>query len=280
MTLSLVSSASLDVEPGASPLAVARPPVGSETLPALADDGSIALPPRTHIAERRYTTHQKILLDCDPESRLLEILEGTVILTRILTDGRRQVLEILSPGMLIGIPRAEQPMVFAETRSHVRVRIHDMKDGGPASQLRVLYAEQMNARLQALHELTLSMGQKTAPERVASFLLGLGGLMPLVAAEMPDAAPREVRLHLSQTDIADYLGLRSETVCRAFTALKRDKLIAQPGQGRLTLCNVAEIAARAEPAYPAGRRDGTVVVLAKRGARARRPSKDLSAGAA
>lgn len=224
------------------------PGTPASTLPQFPSSaGGECAGPRTHIAERRFASHARIAVNCDPESHLLEILEGTVILARNLPDGRRQVLEILGPGMLIGIAREEAHAITAETRSSVRVRIHDMRQGPLPAHLRQMFADQMGARLLTLHDLTLSMGRKTAVERVASFLLRLAGLSPPAAADMQAAHPKEVRLQLSQTDIADYLGLRSETVCRIFASMKRDNLIAQPGQGRLVLLNLAEIAARAEP---------------------------------
>ena len=253
---------------------VSSPAPGAAAVPASESE----LRPRTHISERRFASHQRITIDCDPTSRILEILEGTVILTRLLPDGRRQVIEILEPGMLIGILREERQSVIAETRTPVRIRIHEVRDGKPDGRLQSLYAVQMNDRLRLLHELTLSMSRKTAAERVASFLLQRAGLTPERAFAMTDAAPVHVRLNLSQTDIADYLGLRAETVCRILTDMKRQSLLVQAGQGRLTLTNVAEIAARAE--RPRGSRDEKAVSISDESARTNRRNAVEERGAA
>jgi CRP/FNR family nitrogen fixation transcriptional regulator len=66
----------------------------------------------------------------------------------------------------------------------------------------------------------------TAPERVATFLL-----------EMFDRCDRTKALDLpmSRTDIADYLGLTIETVCRTLSLFKRDGVIAIPNPHRIEL---------------------------------------------
>ena len=60
------------------------------------------------------------------------------------------------------------------------------------------------------------LGRMTAGERVASFLLEL--------SERSDDG-KHVELPMCRCDIADYLGLTVETVCREFSDLKRRKVI-------------------------------------------------------
>jgi CRP/FNR family transcriptional regulator len=62
------------------------------------------------------------------------------------------------------------------------------------------------------------LGKKTAEERVISFIYLVD------RAVGADAGPgkRRVPLPMPRQDIADYLGLRLETLSRTLTALKRD----------------------------------------------------------
>jgi CRP-like cAMP-binding protein len=69
---------------------------------------------------------------------------------------------------------------------------------------------------------------KTAQERVVSFLLEM-------AARAPSA--NAVDLPMSRQDIADYLGLTTETVSRTLTHLESTAAIERPSSRRVVLCN-------------------------------------------
>jgi CRP/FNR family nitrogen fixation transcriptional regulator len=74
----------------------------------------------------------------------------------------------------------------------------------------------------------LLLGRMTASERVASFLLEI--------SERQDA-PRVLDLPMSRNDIADYLGLTIETVCRVLSGFRRNGVIAIPTSHRIELCD-------------------------------------------
>ena len=73
---------------------------------------------------------------------------------------------------------------------------------------------------------------KTAQERVASFLIEMVVRLP---------AGSTVELPMSRRDIADYLGLTVETVCRTLTQLENTAAIAQPSSRRIVLRNRAAL---------------------------------------
>jgi CRP-like cAMP-binding protein len=86
--------------------------------------------------------------------------------------------------------------------------------------------ETMLRDLASAHGRTLLLGRMTASERVAAFLL-----------EMFERRDRRKALDLpmSRNDIADYLGLTIETVCRVLSIFKRDGVIAIPNPHRIEL---------------------------------------------
>jgi CRP/FNR family transcriptional regulator, anaerobic regulatory protein len=75
------------------------------------------------------------------------------------------------------------------------------------------------AGLEARQSLAL-VRDKEARQRVAGFLLNM-----LARAQVHSVHSREFRLAMNRDDIANYLGIRSETVSRCFTGLAREKLI-------------------------------------------------------
>ena len=82
------------------------------------------------------------------------------------------------------------------------------------------------------------LGRQTAKERVASFLLLL--------AERSEAEEGEAfEVPMSRQNIADYLGLTIETVCRALSDLKRTRLIAIPNVHQLVITDQADLEAAA-----------------------------------
>jgi CRP-like cAMP-binding protein len=79
-----------------------------------------------------------------------------------------------------------------------------------------------------MHARLTLLGRKTAEEKLASFML-----------EMMDRTGRVHRMELSMSraDIADYLGLTVETVCRVLSAFKRERMIAMPNPHRIQICD-------------------------------------------
>jgi CRP/FNR family transcriptional regulator len=70
--------------------------------------------------------------------------------------------------------------------------------------------ELADSALAAAREHMVLLGRKTARERLASFLLARSR-QPIAFGARPE---RTIRLPMSRLDIADYLGLTTETVCR------------------------------------------------------------------
>ncbi|WP_029350719.1 helix-turn-helix domain-containing protein [Bosea sp. 117] len=172
----------------------------------------------TPAAHQRVAPHVTLLHEGDPARRIMEVVEGTVMLTKLLPDGRRQVVELLGPGDMFGFANGETYVCSAESLTSCVLVGHDRaaleRDAALAS--RVL--RRFEIQLCAMHSHALVLGRMSALERVAFFLMRL----------MPEGMVSGSTLHLAMTrqEIADFLGLTLETVSRAFSELKRRGIVA------------------------------------------------------
>jgi CRP-like cAMP-binding protein len=172
---------------------------------------------------RTLIYHQGDLVDW-----IYQITSGAVMLSKLLPDGRRQIVELLGPGDVFGWSLVPVQECSAETLSKTtcvafdRLRI----ERSPA------LTRELNARLYAqlcsLQEHVALLGRKSATERMASFLMrwapGRGGYHCPGPKGGDDSA--NFRLVMSRQEIADYLGLTIETVSRTLTKMRRRGIIA------------------------------------------------------
>ena len=168
---------------------------------------------------------QALFHEGDPATRVFTLTRGTLKLYKLLADGRRQVTGFLHPGDFLGISVDDEHAFSAEALEDSqlcwfpRARFDDFVEDQPKME-RELYRMAAHELAAAQQQFVL-LGRKTASERLASFLLLLADRTS--AAEGKKSAM--VRLPMSRSDIADYLGLTKETVSRVISSLKRDRII-------------------------------------------------------
>ena len=176
--------------------------------------GLLQVPAVVVMAER----DTELVAQGGPSGFCYHVLSGCVRTVCLLEDGRRQIGEFLFAGDVL----ETDPMYGAEAVTAVtlrripRVLIEERAgmDATFAARLRMHAADQVRAA----RSRCLLLGRKTAVERVASFLLEMAGRC--------ESRPEEaIALPMSRTDIADYLGLTTETVCRVLTEMRRTGLI-------------------------------------------------------
>lgn len=167
---------------------------------------------------------EELMADAMPIATYANVLRGVVKLTKVLEDGRQQVVGLQFAPDLLGRPFASESRVSAEAASNVelclipKARFEAILEENAALEHRVM--------MQALRELDeardwmVTLGRKTAAEKVASFLY-------LIATHIDPAedAVTSFDLPLSRADIADFLGLTVETVSRQISRLKADGVI-------------------------------------------------------
>lgn len=165
----------------------------------------------------------EIIAQGDAAEYCFQIVSGCVRTVRLLENGRRQVGAFLFEGDVIGWETDGEHEFAAEAVTPVilsRIRVGAIEDRASndptfARMLRRYTAEQVRT----LRNHLVLLGRKTAAERVASFLIEMADRQP----EAPDTV---IELPMSRADMADYLGLTIETVCRGLTELRRQRIIA------------------------------------------------------
>ncbi|MBB6465926.1 CRP/FNR family transcriptional regulator [Aminobacter lissarensis] len=211
-----------------------------------------ALTPEQLVELSRHTTKRKVepgtvlVSDSDTIDSYANVLAGVVKLTKTLPDGRQQIVGLQFAPDFIGRPFKQESSITAEAATAVRVCAF------PKTSLdrMIGQAPELGHRLhlQALNELDeardwmLTLGRKTAAERVASFL-------HLIARHGDPEAESEGEisfdLPLTRADIADFLGLTIETVSRQLTKLRKDGLIAVENNRHVTVFDVDKLERRA-----------------------------------
>ena len=167
---------------------------------------------------------EHVFREGDAVSHVYKVEVGHVCVYKTLPDGRRQVIDFAYPGDLIGLGCIGEHDSNAQATS--RTRLHFIPIAALRQAVRTdgalglkLY-EAMSRELSASRELLFTVSQRTAGERVASFLLSLSRRQ-----ERNGQNPGEFVLPMTRSDIADFLGLTIETVSRTFTKLRSDGLI-------------------------------------------------------
>lgn len=169
-----------------------------------------------------YGAGETVVFESDAAASVFSLTSGLLRLSKLLPDGRRQIAGFLFPGDFLGITMEEEHAFTAEAVApstlcrFPRARFDAFVAQHPSLESR-LYAIAAHELAAARQQLVL-LGRKTATERVASFLMMLAG-----RCCSPDG--RELELPVSRSDMADYLGLRIETVSRELTGLKTKRII-------------------------------------------------------
>ena len=185
-------------------------------------------------------TGQSIIVEGDPANSIYGVQQGVASVFKLLADGRRQITGFLFSGDFLGIAMNEKYAYSAEAVGKVslcrfpRRKLEGLLDEFPKLEKRLL-GMASNELVQAQDQILL-LGRKTAQEKIVSFLLSLSD-----RAVKRGSDPSPIALPMGRADIADYLGLTTETVSRTITHLKRDALIRLLQGGRVDLPDLAAL---------------------------------------
>ncbi len=179
--------------------------------------------------------------------RYANILSGVVKLTKTLSDGRLQIVGLQFAPDFLGRPFRPESSLNAEAATEVTLcsfpkdAVERMMQESPEFERR-LYRQALD-ELDEAREWMVTLGRKTASEKIASLLL----MFARHAAPSGKTACNSARfdLPLTRADIADFLGLTIETVSRQITRLRNDKIIDIENNRLILIPDVLRLKARA-----------------------------------
>ena len=173
---------------------------------------------------KSFRRESEIFGEGDATDLVYKVVSGAVRSCRLLSDGRRQITHFFLPGDVFGIEFGGERRAGAEALSDAMVIVARRSTvASDVNQTTHLWRHAVR-ELQRSEDHVLTLGRRTAMERIASFLIDLADRLD--ANDVFD-------LPMSRQDIADYLGLTIETVSRTLTELQAQRLVELEGCRRL-----------------------------------------------
>ncbi|HEY4252781.1 MAG TPA: Crp/Fnr family transcriptional regulator [Roseomonas sp.] len=219
------------------------PPIPCQACPLRPLPGFKPLPPQElasvagrKIGQLRLPAGAAILTEGETSDRLFTLLGGWAFRFMTLADGRRQILNVLLPGDLIGLQgelmaatahgvealTGVSLCVFARDSLWAFYRDH------PSLALDITWLSAHEERI--VDEAVLSIGRRTARERIAALLVHIHKRASGAGLARDGGVP----FPLTQLHIADALGLSPVHTNRVIQRLRRDGLVTLEA-GRLAI---------------------------------------------
>ncbi|MFO1070221.1 MAG: cyclic nucleotide-binding domain-containing protein [Geminicoccaceae bacterium] len=193
--------------------------------------------------DRRVGAGATLFQEGDPADDVFTITSGMLKLIKPMRDGRRQITGFMLPGDFLGLAFGRTYVYSAEavSESHLcrfsRAEFVALMDRFPALEKGLL--GRVSTELAAAQEQMLLLGRKTARERVATFLVSL-------CRRQGVGSGQKLELAMARSDLADYLGVRTETISRCLTALRKERMIELPDPDHVVVTSLPRLEQAAE----------------------------------
>lgn len=180
-----------------------------------------------HTVKQNLDPETHIVAEGETELRFSIIMNGVVKLSKLLANGRRQIVGLQFAPDFLGRPFSEYSNCEVEAATQVklcsfpRVVLETLISKSP--DLEHLLYQQASRELQEAQDWMLALGRKTATEKVASFIYFVAKRID--PEQMLASMPVQIVLPLDRQGIADFLGLTIETVSREITKLRQAGVI-------------------------------------------------------
>ncbi|MDE2385345.1 MAG: Crp/Fnr family transcriptional regulator [Alphaproteobacteria bacterium] len=200
-----------------------------------------------HTSKVTFNAEQPITSDGEQIRRYGNILSGVVKLAKLTSDGRQQIVGLQFAPDFVGRPFSEKSDYDVEAATEVHVCtfppqiLNRLVQESPELEHRL--HEQTLKELDEARDWMLTLGRKSAGERVASFLHFIA---QHVDPDLHKRGPVTFELPLKRTDMADFLGLTIETVSRQLTKLRQARIIELPNNRTVVIADVSRLKAAAD----------------------------------
>ncbi len=201
---------------------------------------------------RTVQRHRDVITEGRSYDSLFVILEGIAIRYRILHDGRRQIVNIVLPGDIVGVLGSFFESALYSTKALTELtiatvpftRLNSIFETHPRLIAKIFWSFSCETAIYAEH--VIDLGRRSALERIAHFLLEL--LTRLKAVGLADE--RSYKIPLTQELIGDALGLSIPHVNRVLRRLRDDHLVSIEEQ-RVTIKDIDALSELADfdPGY-------------------------------
>ncbi len=186
----------------------------------------------------------------NPSKTVVVVCTGILALRNALSDGRTGLTELFEVDDILDLRRTErrfQGDVVCLTKSRFCALDATIFDEICASDPIVLADVQKRLREQMhiLRDHCVDIGKKTPNERVASFIFE-----QLNRSQVKTSGETTLRIKISKKAIAEYLGLRSETVSRSFAYLNSTGIISFRSRNALRISNIGSLRQIANGSMP------------------------------
>ncbi|KNG92187.1 helix-turn-helix domain-containing protein [Pseudaestuariivita atlantica] len=195
---------------------------------------------------RKLKPAQNLFREGDDARHVYEVTSGVLRLIKVLEDGRRQVIAFGYPGDIVGFPQDGCHYTECDALSSTEVIAHSIRDLECGERNPELHQRLVNAALKeisAMQDRFMMLGRKSAVEKVASFIFAL-----MERSGKPLGAYTHFEFPMVRADIADFLGMTTETVSRTVTSLRKQKMIALRNANSVVVLNEDALYDLANPA--------------------------------
>lgn len=194
------------------------------------------------MGRRRMVSAGEPLIWEDDDSLLVaNVIEGVLKLVTSTEDGREQIVGVAYPSDFIGRPFGQTSKASVVALTDARVCVFARNDFDrfarehPGLEHKLL--ERTLAELDRTRSWMMLLGRKTAPEKIATFLLEMSERLNESGCAPHPGPAKRFALPFSRQQVADVLGLTIETVSRQFTKLKNDGVVELPSRREVEIVN-------------------------------------------